>query len=202
MLRNIERASTGSSEGPALLVDFDGVVADISAGVCERIAEAFGFEAPLASWTTYDFSHLPLPKPRRKKLMNEIFSDREIYAQASPIPGALEALCLLDCWGWKIHAVTARSLHLREVTRRWARSHDLPLTSIIHTKALLKMHAARELKVVAAIEDNPAEAELLAGVCESWLLDQPYNASHRSSRVKRAKTWSCLVNNVSQMRLF
>ena len=35
---------------------------------------------------------------------------------------------------------------------------------------------------VAAIEDNPVEADLLGAVCESWLLDRPYNRDASCSR--------------------
>ncbi len=61
---------------------------------------------------------------------------------------------------------------------------------------------ARELGADATIEDNPAEAELLAEVCESWLLDRPYNRASPVMRARRVSSWDDAVGRLCQLRLF
>ncbi len=54
----------------------------------------------------------------------------------------------------------------------------------------------------ATIEDNPAEAELLAEVCDSWLLDRPYNRASPLVRARRLGSWGDAVGRLCQLPLF
>jgi hypothetical protein len=65
-----------------------------------------------------------------------------------------------------------------------------------------KAEVAARLGASATIEDNPTEAELLAGVCDSWLLDRPYNQSVEVVRARRVSCWDDAVGRLSQLRLF
>jgi len=61
---------------------------------------------------------------------------------------------------------------------------------------------ARRLGADATIEDNPTEAELLAEVCDSWLLDRPYNQGSPVMRARRLSSWDDAVGRLCQLRLF
>ena len=65
-----------------------------------------------------------------------------------------------------------------------------------------KSRVARQLGADATIEDNPAEAELLAQVCDSWLLDRPYNRAAPLVRARRLASWDDAVGRLCQLRLF
>ena len=65
-----------------------------------------------------------------------------------------------------------------------------------------KSAVARRLGTDATIEDNPTEAELLADVCDSWLLDRPYNRASPVVRARRLSSWDDAVGRLSQLRLF
>jgi len=112
------------------------------------------------------------------------------------------ALAELRRAGWDLVGITARPAHLDRATRAWMARHRLPVEEIHHTPAGTKSAVARRLGVDVTIEDNPAEAELLAEVCESWLLDQPYNRGITLSRARRLFSWAEAVSRLGQTRLF
>ena len=83
-------------------------------------------------------------------------------AEAPCHAGALVGVARLVEAGWRAVAITARPAHLGGVTRQWLRAHGLRLEAVHHTALGKKHELARELGVVATIEDNPMEAETLA----------------------------------------
>jgi hypothetical protein len=80
--------------------------------------------------------------------------------------------------------------------------HRLPVEEVHHTPVGTKAGVARHLGADATIEDNPAEAELLAEVCDSWLLDRPYNQGSPLMRARRLSSWDEAVGRLCQLRLF
>jgi hypothetical protein len=71
-----------------------------------------------------------------------------------------------------------------------------------HTVVGTKSEVARALGAHATVEDNPTEAELLAEVCDSWLLDRPYNRAAEVVRARRLSSWDDAVGRLCQLQLF
>ena len=185
-------------------LDLDGVLCDIGPPVAERIAAAFGVASHPSTWRSYDLRLLQLgiPEARFAAFLDETFHDPSLYAGAPVCDGVQAALRQLRRDGWDLVGITARPAHLAVATRAWLARHRLPLDEVHHTPVGTKAAVARRLGADATIEDNPAEAELLAEVCDSWLLDRPYNAGSPVVRARRLSSWDDAVGRLSQLRLF
>ena len=114
----------------------------------------------------------------------------------------MPALRQLRDAGWRLVGITARPAHLAAATSDWLARHRLPLDDVHHTPVGTKAQVARRIGAVATVEDNPTEAELLAEVCDSWLLDRPYNRSSSLTRARRVSCWGDAVGRLCQLRLF
>jgi len=185
-------------------LDLDGVLCDLGPPVASRIARRFGVATHPSAWTRYDLRLLDLGLPRAPFLafLNETFGDASLYAEARPADGAAFGVAALRAAGWSIVGITARPGHLADVTASWLDAHGLGLDEVHHTALGTKADVARRLGVRATVEDNPDEAELLAGVCESWLLDRPYNRHDVLCRARRVRSWDDAVGRLCQLELF
>jgi len=185
-------------------LDLDGVLCDLGPSVAARIAEQFGVASHPSTWRSYDLRLLRLgvPEDRFSAFLDETFADPGLYAVAPVCEGVAAALTGLRRAGWDLVGITARPPQLADATLAWLRRHGLPLTEVHHTPVGSKAGVARRLGVSVAIEDNPAEAELLAGVCESWLLDRPYNRDVALTAARRLHSWDDAVGRLCQLRLF
>jgi len=193
------------ASAPGLLgLDLDGVLCDIGPAVAARIAERFGVSSHPATWRTYDLRLLPLglPEARFHAFLEETFADAELYRSAPVADGAAAAVASLVDAGWRLVGITARAPHLAAATASWLVAHGLPLDEVHHTVVGGKAELGRAIGVEATIEDNPVEAELLARVCQSWLLDRPYNRDHPLLRARRLASWDDAVGRLCQLRLF
>src|SRR5947209_5874180 len=185
-------------------LDLDGVLCDLGPGIAARITDRFGVATHPASWRSYDLRllRLGLPEARLSALLDEVFADPEVYRSAAPVPGAVAGVAELRAAGWKAVAITARPPHLAAVTLRWLAEQGLEIDEVHHTAVGAKAAVAADLGVDATVEDNPAEAELLAVVCRSWLLDHPYNRDAALVAARRLGSWDELVGHLCQLRLF
>ncbi len=185
-------------------LDLDGVLCDIGPAVAARIADRFGVASHPATWRTYDLRllRLGLPEARFHAFLDETFADTELYRSAPVADGAATALATLVGAGWRLVGITARAPHLAAATAVWLEAHGLPLDEVHHTAVGGKAELGRAIGVDATIEDNPVEAELLAEVCQSWLLDRPYNRDHPLLRARRLESWDDAVGRLCQLRLF
>jgi uncharacterized HAD superfamily protein len=185
-------------------LDLDGVLCDIGPAVASRISERFGVASHPSTWRTYDLRLLRLgvPQDRFAAFLDEIFADPALYQSAPIVEGAAAAVAALRRAGWQLVAITARPRHLAAATADWLAASALAVDEVHHTPVGTKADVARRLGARATIEDNPTEAELLAEVCDSWLLDRPYNRSHAVARARRLWSWDEAVGRMSQLRLF
>jgi uncharacterized HAD superfamily protein len=185
-------------------LDLDGVLCDLGPPVAERISAAFGVASHPSTWRSYDLRllRLGIPADRFSAFLDDTFADPALYAGAPVCEGVAGALRQLRASGWDLVGITARPPHLAGATRAWLARHGLPLTEVHHTPVGTKSAVAQGLGAVATIEDNPAEAELLAEVCDSWLLDRPYNQGSPVVRAKRLSSWDDAVGRLCQLRLF
>lgn len=185
-------------------LDLDGVLCDLGPPVAARIAGRFGVATHPAAWTRYDLRHLDLGVPRGPfhAFLDETFGDPTLYIEAPPADGAAFGVAALRDAGWDIVGITARPAHLSDVTVEWLEAHGLGLDAVHHTALGTKADVARRLGVRATVEDNPTEAELLAAVCESWLIDRPYNRHDALQRARRLRSWDDAVGRLCQLELF
>ena len=185
-------------------LDLDGVLCDLGPSVAARITERFGVATHPSTWRTYDLRLLRLgvPEPRFHAFLDEIFTDPGLYAQAVPVDGAVTGVACLRQAGCRLVGITARPPELATVTRWWLRRQGMSLDEVHHTPVGTKAAVARRVGAGAAVEDNPAEAELLAQVCQSWLFDRPYNRDHPLERAGRVQSWDDAVGRLCQLRLF
>jgi uncharacterized HAD superfamily protein len=194
----------GSVGGVLIGLDLDGVVCDLGPGVAARIGERFGVSSHPDTWRTYDLRLLRLGVPEApfQAFVEELFADPSLYASAPVADGAAWGVGRLRQSGWSVVGITARPLHLAAVTRGWLARHGLRLDAVHHAPVGGKSGVARRLGVAVTVEDNPEEAELLGEVCESWLLDRPYNRDVALTRARRLLSWDDAVGRLCQLRLF
>ena len=187
-----------------LAVDLDGVLADLGPGVARRIASRFGVRSHPSTWRAYDLRLLRLgvPEARLSAFLEETFADPSLYLEAPVVEGAARGLATVLRAGWEPVGLTARAGHLVDATRSWLARHGLPLSGVHHCPLGEKATVAAALGVGASIEDNPTEAELLAEVCDSWLLDRPYNRDQRLKACRRVVSWDDAVGRLCQLQLF
>jgi uncharacterized HAD superfamily protein len=185
-------------------LDLDGVLCDLGPSVAARIAERFGVASHPSTWRSYDLRLLRLgvPQDRFCAFLEEMFDDPGLYTESPVCEGAAPAMAELRAGGWRLVGITARPLHLAGATSAWLTGHGLPLEEVHHTPAGTKAGVARRLGAAAMVEDNPAEAELVADVCESLLLDRPYNRAAVAVRARRVSSWDDAVGRLCQLRLF
>ncbi len=185
-------------------LDLDGVLCDLGPSVAARLADRFGVASHPSTWRTYDLRLLRVgvPQDRLHPFLDETFNDPDLYAEAPVFDGVAAALHELRGAGWDLVGITARPPHLAEATRAWLSRHGLPVDEVHHTLVGTKAEVARDLGTEVTIEDNPVEAELLAEVCDSWLLDRPYNRASPVVRARRVSSWDDAVGRLCQLRLF
>ena len=191
---------------PIVLIglDLDGVVCDLGPVVAARISDRFGVASHPDTWRTYDLRllRIGIPEAPFRSFLDDLFVDASVYDTAPVADGAVWGVERLQQTGWRTVGITARPPHLAGVTRRWLARHGLALDEVHHTTVGGKSQVARDLGVVVTIEDNPHEADQLAEVCESWLLDRPYNREYRLERARRLGSWDDAVGRLCQLRLF
>lgn len=191
---------------PLVLIglDLDGVVCDLGPVVASRISERFGVASHPDTWRTYDLRLLRIGVPELpfQTFLDELFGDPTLYDRAPAAGGAAWGVRRLQETGWRTVGITARPPHLAGVTRRWLARHGIVLDEVHHTAVGGKSEVAAGLGVLVTIEDNPHEAEQLADVCESWLLDRPYNRDYAVARARRLRSWDDAVGRLCQLRLF
>lgn len=185
-------------------LDLDGVLCDLGPSVADRIATRFGVASHPSTWRSYDLRllRLGIPEDRFAAFLDETFDDPVLYAAAPVCEGVVAALHQLRLDGWDLVGITARPAHLARATKAWLARHRLPVEEVHHTAVGTKAAIAGRLGADATIEDNPTEAELLADVCDSWLLDRPYNLASPVVRARRLASWDDAVGRLSQLRLF
>jgi uncharacterized HAD superfamily protein len=207
-LTHVSRGSLSyrvDSLGPVLIgLDLDGVVCDLGPGVATRIADRFDVASHPDTWRTYDLRLLRLGVPQAPfvAFLDDLFADPHLYDTAPVVEGAAWGVARLREVGWRVVGITARPLHLAAVTMDWLARHRLPVEAIHHTPVGGKAQVADRLGVAVTVEDNPEEAERLGHVCESWLLDRPYNREYPLMRARRLRSWDDAVGRLCQLRLF
>ena len=188
-----------------IALDLDGVLCDLGPSVAARIADRFGVATHPSTWRTYDLRLLQLGVPERSlnAFLDEVFDDPALYDQGTRHDGASHGVqpARSRRAGGSWASPPGPPISRRSPGRGW------PATASTSTRCTTRRWAPRRpwpagVGAVAAIEDNPVEADLLGAVCESWLLDRPYNRDHELTRARRLQSWDDAVGRLCQLRLF
>lgn len=199
---------TGFVEPRVLACDLDGVVVDLRESIKLAVVRGLARMFPRTAGGEcdpelgYDLSGLGLSETQRQSLYAAVFDDPATYAFAEPVSGAVSGLGRLVRSGWQVVGVTARPAHLRGVTLKWLRQHDVPIGHVVFSAVGRKADHARALGAVASVEDRPDEADLLARVCRSFLFEQPHNRGAAAAYACRVRSWHELVGHLGQQTLW
>jgi uncharacterized HAD superfamily protein len=185
-------------------LDLDGVVCDLGPGVASRITQRFGVASHPDTWRTYDLRLLRIGVPEApfQAFIEELFADPSLYESAPVAEGAAWGVSRLLHTGWRVVGITARPARLAGVTKAWLARHGLGLEAVYHTEVGAKSEVAARLGALVTVEDNPHEADQLADVCQSWLLDRPYNREYPLAKARRLQSWDDAVGRLCQLQLF
>ncbi|MCU0641584.1 MAG: hypothetical protein MUC35_05795 [Candidatus Margulisbacteria bacterium] len=114
---------------------------------------------------------------------------KRLLTQAAPVEGAVETLL-----EWQpLHQlvlITSRLPLFNRQTKEWLNKHGFPYHELHHARELTKFKKARGCELF--VEDNLAEAEILADHCRTVLLvDQPWNRRPTAKKnIVRVKDWA------------
>ena len=138
-----------------ILCDIDGTIAATG----EFLQSRYGI--PLAEY--------PAPFPKEFWTSQEGY---EAFRDAAPIPGAVEALKMLDQSN-PVHYITVRSPEMKFVTFRWLQLHDFPQGAVFFCDNLKeKGDVARDAALV--FDDDP-KAPLFYLFRQLIMIARPYN---------------------------
>lgn len=118
---------------------------------------------------------------------------------APAYPGAVEAVRRVCEAGHEVHLVTARGFHdhaeqIREWTREWVRSNDLPgFLDFAEKKGV----AVSKIKATHAIDDRFENcAEMVGAGADVYMMNQPHNKSALWPESRRVSSVSEFVDRI------
>lgn len=112
------------------------------------------------------------------------------YDEAVVIEEARDVIKLLK-ENHNLNFVTARSAHLKDITRNWLDKNDLNEIEVYLLGSDYKIEKAKELECHIFIEDNPSNALQLANEgMHVLLIDTNYNKEINHEKIKRVTTWA------------
>ncbi|MGI9862333.1 HAD family acid phosphatase [Moorella naiadis] len=148
------------------------MVAKIGIDICNTIADVNecirqALNPPDACFKEYGLSRYGIDEEWFTKHL-------ELFAEAKPMPGAVEALDILASGGIEIYYLTARPEKARGITVEWLKRWGFPEVRLIMTRE--KDEAAKELGLGLVMEDAPPEIAKLEKVgIDVVIYRQPYN---------------------------
>lgn len=189
---------------PVIGLDLDGTAANMTGGWRPRVAKARGITDEDA------LSKLPEPdeyamwtgegawfETKQEFLLDFQAAEKDgMYRNLSPYDGASEVIHRLSQEGFRIKAVTARSVEYNEDTAHWLNNQGLPIEEILHP-GMLKS-ALEDIDIF--IDDAPHVInDLVEHERKVVIFDQGYNDHHAvdsPEHTRRISGWS--VSGISQ----
>lgn len=143
--------------------------------ICNTLAEVnyeIGniFKIPKWNPMTYSLESLGISKDHTDRFFVE---HPEVFALARPLDGAREALHNL-AQNWEIFYITSRPTWAQDITLRWLKKYGFPFGTLV--MGLPKQKAAQELDIVAFIEDDPTQIQVLQKTCPVYSPKWAYNS--------------------------
>lgn len=173
-------------------VDIDGVLADSLPFIARALGERLGRPVPIASIVR-------LHHPDNAALA-AVFDahDTALYEAVPPMPGAAEALRAL-AGAYRIHLVTARPAHVRDVTLRWLERAGIPFDELDLLAGGDKAAVCLAAGIGRFVEDSPENGARIAQEAQIpvALLAADYNADYNRvvshPLVTRLAGWPAVV---------
>ncbi len=148
-----------------LAVDLCNTVAAVNAAIAAALGLGASWE-----WRAYDLRPAGVSDPD-----TWFRAHPEVFAEAVPVEGAVQALDMAVRGGWEIVYLTARPEWARKLSETWLKRHGFPAGELVMTQD--KARACVCLGVRAAIEDAPEQIRSVSRVAPVIAVAQPYNGS-------------------------
>jgi len=186
-----------------IALDIDGVLADLTGAVVRRVNDRYGLYLRAQDIVKYRFINNLTDGDFRKRAAGFIKS-LDLFDHLEPIPGAAQAVALLQDEGHEVYALTARSgdgfscntpAQVRIQTMKWLAREGMAVNGLVFTPKKNKPAAAKTCAVfvddhlptvIAAARANKGQRALL--------FDQPWNQDDKlPENVERVKGWDEIV---------
>jgi uncharacterized HAD superfamily protein len=177
--------------------DIDGVIANFSLPLIERIRRDYGITVQESDIYCFDLNIvLGITKAEETKFVESIL--------ASSLPlynGAKETLEQLNRDGHGIYLLTGRWSHLREATETWLKENGVPYTEL-HLLDVGKKYQANVAPLDVIVEDSLEEALEWSGKVQNILIyDHPWNKTlNVRGLTKRVYGWSEIYREIQQLQ--
>ena len=179
---------------PTVLMDVDGVVADLLGYTKKQLPHLFDSKTEIKSWYLED----NLSKEAFQECL-ELWKSKNFCLTMPATPSAQEAVLAIHNKGYAIRWVTAPlpdAYHWMPERVQWLKNHFHGLAP--HEHIIFATDKAR-IKGTVLIDDKPSNVELWAkdnpqGL--AILFDAPWNRTHQLTRdnTRRALTWEHVLN--------
>ncbi|MDR0373026.1 MAG: hypothetical protein LBI79_05665 [Nitrososphaerota archaeon] len=177
--------------------DIDGVIANFSLPLIERIRRDYGVVVKESDIYCYDLNVVfGITKAEETKLVEDILIDNlPLY------DGAKETLEQLNKEGHSIYLLTGRWGHLREATEMWLKENGVHYTEL-HLLDVGKKYQANVAPLDVIVEDSLGEAIEWSGKVKNILIyDHPWNKTlNVRGLTKRVYCWSDIYHEIQQLQ--
>jgi uncharacterized HAD superfamily protein len=179
-------------------VDIDGVLANTEPWIVRALEDRLGRPLP-RDVNVYEAMGIRalIPEEERpafERAWQEVLTDSEVYARATPYPGALEALLWLHRHRLLRGYVTTRPPALMKATEAWLTEWGFPPAPLVQDGGD-RAGAMRLMRAEVLVEDHPGKALEVAEVGHLvFLMDRPYNRTMRHKRIFRSHGWEGLLD--------
>lgn len=85
----------------------------------------------------------------------EEFTRYRKWQSIEVIQGAVDALCILNTWGFNIYYLTDRPKEARRATLKFLLKNGFPIDSVIFAKSRDKCRVAKSLDIEIGVDDKP-----------------------------------------------
>lgn len=164
-----------------LAVDLDGVLADITPEVGNRIKQDFGIDVPVEKYTFgEDFGLGEYEQIPDRWVFKTLFNDEWFWAKAKPYEENIRQLIRWSEQGHKIHIVTGRDKQkCGLVTLGWLRKHKVPHDKLAFEPVMHKIVYIKDNDIPVIFEDRFYEANRCASFgVRAFVIKRKWNESY------------------------
>ena len=169
-----------------VLVDVDGVVADLHTEWCRRISNTHHLAFTPEMVTSWDMERL-VPEHVGERVFDHLWED-DLYDHVQPIPGARQGTERLRELGYRVVYLTSSNDVTAGQKMRWLKRHDFLVQPEPHEYADVITAHDKSLVPGFALIDDGAHNLSHAPVRRRLLFDQPHNRS--VSGYERVSSWA------------
>ncbi len=170
--------------------DLDGVLADASGPIEERVRERFNLgDSPYTGDGFYVHEKFGLDKKEVSEFLfsEECFDDPAVWFAAEPMQENIEEMARWCMTGMVPSIVTARPPHMRIVTEMWLAKYGVPYSNLLFGAGKNKGQLCWHIDASFMIEDRYEEAFIIAQRnIKCYVLETPWNKDGKED-------WATLV---------